>query len=29
MFDDGQMDGTWSLHVGAGGHVVPLVNLPR
>lgn len=28
-FDDGQIDGTWSLHVAAGGHVVPLVNLPR
>jgi hypothetical protein len=28
MFDDGQIDGTWSLHLAAGGTVVPLVNLP-
>ncbi len=29
MFDDGQIDGTWSLHLAAGGTVVPLVDLPR
>ena len=28
-FDDGQIDGTWSLHVAADGKVLPLVNLPR
>ena len=28
MFDDGQIDGTWSLHLAAGGTVVPLVNPP-
>jgi hypothetical protein len=27
MLDDGQIDGTWSLHLAAGGSVVPLVDL--
>jgi hypothetical protein len=27
-FADGQIDGTWSLHLAAGGTVVPLVDLP-
>jgi len=26
--DDGQIDGTWSLHLAAGGRVVPLVDAP-
>ena len=26
LLDDGQIDGTWSLHLAAGGRVVPLVN---
>jgi hypothetical protein len=26
--DDGQIDGSWSLHLGAGGSVVPLVEAP-
>lgn len=26
--DDGQIDGSWSLHLGAGGEVVPLVEAP-
>ena len=29
LLDDGQIDGTWSLHLAAGGQVVPLVDLPR
>ena len=28
MLDDRQIDGTWSLHLAAGGRVVPLVALP-
>ncbi|UOY01838.1 hypothetical protein [Blastococcus sp. PRF04-17] len=28
VFDDGRIDGTWSLHLAAGGSVVPLVDLP-
>jgi hypothetical protein len=28
MFDDGQIDGSWSLHLAAGGTVVPVVDLP-
>jgi hypothetical protein len=27
--DDGQIDGSWSLHLGAGGTVVPLVAAPE
>ncbi len=29
MLDDGQIDGTWSLHLAAGGRVVSLVDMPR
>jgi hypothetical protein len=29
MFDDGQIEGTWSLHLAAGGSVVSLVDLPE
>lgn len=28
MLDDGQIDGSWSLHLAAGGRVVPLVEAP-
>ena len=27
MFDDGQIDGSWSLHLAAGGTVVPVVGM--
>ena len=27
--DDGQIDGSWSLHLGAGGQVTPLVEAPQ
>ncbi|MCW2741632.1 MAG: uncharacterized protein JWR45_2054 [Blastococcus sp.] len=27
LFDDGQIDGTWSLHLAAAGNVVPIVGL--
>jgi hypothetical protein len=29
LLDDGQIDGTWSLHLAAGGQVLPLVDLRR
>ena len=28
MLDDGQIDGSWSLHLGAGGEVTALVEAP-